>query len=210
MYPDGETMKQSCVLLCTGGIGSGKSVVVRLFQALDIPSYDCDRAAKELYDRDPQLLAEVAALCGEEVLDAEGRLDRAALARKIFGDAALLAALEDRVHPAVIRDFEKWKEEQESALVVIESAILLEKPRFAGLMDYTVVVTAPEAVRITRVMRRDGLSEAQVRQRMAAQWSDEARLARADFVLENDNRQALLPAVLEIIDKIKRRWKRQI
>lgn len=203
-------MKQSCVLLCTGGIGSGKSVVVRLFQALDIPSYDCDRAAKELYDRDPQLLAEVAALCGEEVLDAEGRLDRAALARKIFGDAALLAALEDRVHPAVIRDFEKWKKEQESALVVIESAILLEKPRFAGLMDYTVVVTAPEAVRIARVMRRDGLSEAQVRQRMAAQWSDEARLARADFVLENDNRQALLPAVLEIIDKIKRRWKRQI
>lgn len=203
-------MKQSCVLLCTGGIGSGKSVVVRLFQALDIPSYDCDRAAKELYDRDPQLLAEVAALCGEEVLDAEGRLDRAALARKIFGDAALLAALEDRVHPAVIRDFEKWKEEQESALVVIESAILLEKPRFAGLMDYTVVVTAPEEVRIARVMRRDGLSEAQVRQRMAAQWSDEARLARADFVLENDNRQPLLPAVLEIIDKIKRRWKRQI
>ncbi len=203
-------MKQSCVLLCTGGIGSGKSVVVRLFQALDIPSYDCDRAAKELYDRDPQLLAEVAALCGEEVLDAEGRLDRAALARKIFGDAALLAALEDRVHPAVIRDFEKWKEEQESALVVIESAILLEKPRFTGLMDYTVVVTAPEAVRIARVMQRDGLSEAQVRQRMAAQWSDEARLARADFVLENDNRQALLPAVLEIIDKIKRRWKRQI
>lgn len=203
-------MKQSCVLLCTGGIGSGKSVVVRLFQALDIPSYDCDRAAKELYDRDPQLLAEVAALCGEEVLDAEGRLDRAALARKIFGDAALLAALEDRVHPAVIRDFEKWKEEQESALVVIESAILLEKPRFAGLMDYTVVVTAPEAVRIARVMRRDGLSEAQVRQRMAAQWSDEARLARTDFVLENDNRQPLLPAVLEIIDKIKRRWKRQI
>lgn len=203
-------MKQSCVLLCTGGIGSGKSVVVRLFQALDIPSYDCDRAAKELYDRDPQLLAEVVALCGEEVLDAEGRLDRAALARKIFGDAALLAALEDRVHPAVIRDFEKWKEEQESALVVIESAILLEKPRFAGLMDYTVVVTAPEAVRIARVMRRDGLSEAQVRQRMAAQWSDEARLARADFVLENDNRQPLLPAVLEIIDKIKRRWKRQI
>ena len=203
-------MKRSCVLLCTGGIGSGKSVVVRLFQALDIPSYDCDRAAKELYDRDPQLLAEVVALCGEGVLDAEGRLDRAALARKIFGDAALLAALEDRVHPAVIRDFEKWKEEQESALVVIESAILLEKPRFAGLMDYTVVVTAPEAVRIARVMQRDGLSEAQVRQRIAAQWGDEARLAQADFVLENDNCQALLPAVLEIIDKIKRRWKRQI
>lgn len=203
-------MKQPCVLLCTGGIGSGKSVVVRLFRELGVPSYDCDSAAKELYDRDPRLLADVAALCGEGVLDAEGRLDRAALAQKVFGDAALLAALEALVHPAVIRDFEAWKERQEGGLVVIESAILLEKPRFAGLMDYTVAVTAPEEVRIARVMARDGISADQVRRRMAAQWSDEARLAHADFVLENDDRQALLPAVLQIIDKIKRRWKRQI
>ena len=203
-------MKAPCVLLCTGGIGSGKSVVVRLFRELGIPSYDCDRAAKELYDRDSQLLSDVVALCGEAVLDTAGRLDRAALAQKIFGDAALLAALEDRVHPAVIRDFEKWKQRQESGLVVIESAILLEKPRFAGLMDYTVVVTAPEEVRIARVMARDGVSEAQVRRRMAAQWSEDARRARADFILENDDRTALLPAVLEIIEKIKNRWKRQI
>ena len=203
-------MKQPCVILCTGGIGSGKSVVVRLFRELGVPSYDCDRAAKELYDRDPQLLAEVVALCGEGVLDAEGRLDRAALARRIFGDAALLAALEDRVHPAVIRDFEQWKAQQESSLVVIESAILLEKPRFAGLMDYTVVVTAPEAVRIARVMARDGIGEARVRERMAAQGSDEARAAKADCILENDDRQALLPAVLQIIDKLTKRWKRQI
>ena len=94
--------------------------------------------------------------------------------------------------------------------MVIESAILLEKPRFAGLMDYTVVVTAPEAVRIRRVMARDGVTEEQVRKRMAAQWSDAERVARADFSLENDDRQALLPAVLQIIEKIKQRWKRQI
>ena len=204
-------MKETpCVLLCTGGIGSGKSVVVRVFQELGFPAYDCDRAAKECYDRDPQLLAEVVALCGEAVLDGSGRLDRAALSRRIFGDPALLAAVEDRVHPAVIRDFEDWKRQQESGLVVIESAILLEKPRFAGLMDYTVVVTAPEAVRIRRVMQRDGLTEAQVRKRMAAQWSDEARMAQADFILENNDRQALLPAVLQITEKIKRRWKKQI
>ncbi len=203
-------MKQPCVILCTGGIGSGKSVVVRLFRELGVPSYDCDRAAKELYDRDPQLLADVVALCGEGVLDAAGRLDRAALASRIFADPALLAALEDRVHPAVIRDFESWKQQQESSLVAMESAILLEKPRFAGLMDYTVVVTAPEAVRIARVMARDGISEARVRERMAAQWSDEARAAKADCILENDDRQALLPAVLQIIDKLTKRWKRQI
>ena len=200
----------SCVLLCTGGIGSGKSVVVRVFQELGLPAYDCDRAAKECYDRDPQLLAEVVALCGKEVLDAGGRLDRAALSRRIFGDPALLAAVEDRVHPAVIRDFENWKKQQESGLVVIESAILLEKPQFAGLMDYTLAVTAPEALRVVRVMARDGVSETQVRRRMAAQWSDEQRAARADFVWENNDRTALLPTVLSIIDKIKRRWKKQI
>ena len=199
-----------CVILCTGGIGSGKSVVSRVFCEMGLPVYDCDRAAKELYDRDPQLLSDMVSLCGETVLDADGRLDRVALSRRIFGNAALLAAVEDLVHPAVIRDFENWKKRQESALVVIESAILLEKPRFAGLMDYTVVVTAPEAVRIRRVMARDGVTEEQVRKRMAAQWSDAERVARADFSMENDDRQALLPAVLQIIEKIKQRWKRQI
>lgn len=202
--------EDSCVILCTGGIGSGKSVVSRVFHETGLPVYDCDRAAKELYDRDPQLLSDMVSLCGEAVLDAEGRLDRTALSHRIFGDAALLAAVEDLVHPAVIRDFENWKKRQESALVVIESAILLEKPRFAGMMDYTVVVTAPEAVRIRRVMARDGVTEEQVRKRMAAQWSDAERMAKADFILENDDRQALLPAVLQIIETIKQRWKRQI
>ena len=189
------------VLLCTGGIGSGKSVVVKAFQVLGIPSYDCDRAAKDLYDRDPELLAAVVELAGTDVLDAGGRLDRAALAGKIFADESLLAALEAIVHPAVVRDFEHWKAEQDSPLVVIESAILLENRAFDHLYDSVVAVTAPEEVRIARVMARDGADEAQVRRRMAAQWSDAQRAARADYVLENDNRQALLPAVLDIIDK---------
>ena len=202
-------MKKPCVILCTGGIGSGKSVVVRLFRECGVPSYDCDRAALALYDRDPQLCADVAAVAGQEVLDAAGHIDRSALAGRIFADASLLEAVEALVHPAVIRDFEAWKAQQDSPLVVIESAILLEKPLFAGMMDVTVVVVSPEAVRVERVMRR-GLSEAQVRERMAAQWPDEARAAHADYILENDDRTALLPAVLDIIDKTKRRWKKQI
>jgi dephospho-CoA kinase len=203
-------MKTPFVLLCTGGIGSGKSVVVRLFRELGVPSYDCDRAAKELYDRDPRLRADMVRLCGEGILDAGGRIDRMALSARIFSDPSLLSAIETLVHPAVIRDFDDWKSRQQCALVVIESAILLEKPLFAGVMDGTVAVTAPEAVRIARVMARDGVSEAQVRQRMAAQWSDAERAAHADFILENDDRAALLPAVLTIIDKTKRKWKRQI
>ena len=189
------------VLLCTGGIGSGKSVVVKTFNILGVPAYDCDRAAKELYDRDPQLLAAVVDLVGPDVLDADGRLDRSALAGRIFADAALLSALEAIVHPAVIRDFERWKAGQAASLVVIESAILLENPAFDRLYDSVVAVTAPEEVRITRVLARDGVDEVQVRRRMATQWSDAQRAARADYVLENDDRQALLPAVLEIIEK---------
>lgn len=191
------------VILCTGGIGSGKSVVVKAFQTLGVPSYDCDRAAKELYDRDPQLLAEVVKLVGGDALDAGGRLDRSALAAKIFADKSLLTALEACVHPAVIRDFEHWKQARESAVVLIESAILLEKPQFANLYDFVVVVTAPEEVRVARVIRRDGTDAAQVRRRMAAQWSDAARCAHADFILENNDRQALLPAILAILEKMK-------
>lgn len=191
------------VLLCTGGIGSGKSVVVKAFHVLGVPSYDCDRVAKELYDRDPQLLAEVVDLVGRDVLDAEGHLDRSALARRIFADKALLAALEARVHPAVMRDFARWKAAQETPVVLLESAILLEKPQYAGMYDFVVVVTAPEAVRVARVIRRDGTDAAQVRRRMAAQWTDAARCAHADFVLENNDRQALLPAIMDILEKIK-------
>lgn len=203
-------MKNSRVILCTGGIGSGKSCVVQALRTLGVPSYDCDRSAKELYDRDPQLLSEVVALAGPEVLDAEGRLDRAALSARIFADTRIRAGLEALVHPAVIRDFTRWKDAQEGPLVVIESAILLEKPQYASLYDCVVTVVAPEEVRIARVVARDGVTEDQVRRRMAAQWDDAARIAHADYVLENNDRQAMLPVLIDIIEKEKRRWKRQI
>ena len=190
------------VILCTGGIGSGKSVVVRTLNELGVPSYDCDRAAKELYDRDPELLADVVRLTDPGILDASGRLDRAALAERIFRDGDLLRKVEELVHPAVVRDFTAWLAARPEPVAVIESAILLEKPQFNQMYDYVLVVTAPEEVRIARVMARDGVSEAQVRRRMALQWSDGRRAACADFVLENDDRQAILPALLNMLAKI--------
>ena len=195
-------MKQK-VLLCTGGIGSGKSFVIRAFNALGIPSYDCDAAAKELYDRDPDLLSGVVRLCGEDILDGEGQLDRAALAGRIFADPPLLGRVEALVHPAVIRDFRQWAEAQSAPLVILESAILLEKPLPGNLYDYVLAVTAPEEVRMERARRRDGLDEASIRRRMEAQWSDGQRAARADFVLDNDGRKPVLPGLLDIIERIK-------
>ncbi len=189
-------------ILCTGGIGSGKSVVVRVFRELGIPSYDCDLAAKDLYDRDPVLLADVVRLVGSRVLDSEGRLDRSALAGRIFSDPQLLRELEALVHPAVLRDFARWRASRPEPLVVLESAILLEKPVPGGVYDYVLAVTAPEEVRVARVMARDGVTEAEVRRRMSLQWSDAQRAERADFVLENNDRPAILPAIMHIIEKL--------
>lgn len=203
-------MKTPRIILCTGGIGSGKSCVVQVFRTLGVPSYDCDRAAKDLYDRDARLLEAVVGRVGADVLDAAGRLDRKALSDRIFADPSLLADIEALVHPAVIRDFEAWKAGQEVPLLVIESAILLEKPQFESLYDSVVTVSAPEAVRIARVVARDGCTPEQVRRRMAAQWTDASRAAQADYILENNDRQPLLPAIKDIIEKEKRRWKRQI
>lgn len=188
------------VLLCTGGIGSGKSFVIGLFNALDIPSYDCDLAAKRLYDEDPELLDGVRRLAGDSVVGADGRLDRRALAAKIFADRELLAGVEALVHPAVMRHFGRWRESQASPLVVLESAILLEKPALASMFDLSLVVTAPEEVRVARVMERDSMSREQVMSRMGSQWSDEKRLAAADFVIVNDGVRPLLPEVVRIMD----------
>lgn len=194
-------MKDSRVILCTGGIGSGKSYVVRAFRQLGVPAYDCDRAAKECYDRDPGLLSDVVSLVGTAVLADDGKLDRAALSQRIFQDPALLSDVEALVHPAVIRDFESWKAGRPEPLLLLESAILLEKPQYARLYDRVLLVTAPLPTRIDRVMARSGLSGEQVRQRMSAQWSDAQMAASADYVLENDDRQALLPAIIDIIEK---------
>ena len=199
-------MKQR-VILCTGGIGSGKSVVVRTFRELGVPSYDCDRSAKELYDRDPELLEDVVRLAGADVLDAEGRLDRAALAGRIFSDPALLKGVEALVHPAVFRDFARWRAARPEPLVVLESAILLDRPVPPGVFDFVLLVTAPEAVRIARVMARDGVTEAEVRRRMALQGQEAAWKARSDLVLENNDRQAILPVLIHLIEKLQEHGK---
>ena len=192
------------VIGCTGGIGSGKSAVVAAFAALGILAYDCDSRAKALYDEDPELCRKVTDLLGDDVLRKDGRLDRKAMAVRLFADRALLKKLEAIVHPAVAEDFLKWAGRQSSDIVVLESAILLETPFFDNFADCTIAVSAPEDVRIARVMRRDGLTRAQVKERMANQWSDAEREAKADLVLTTDDRTPLLPQILELIEKLKK------
>ena len=193
-------MSRPVIIGCTGGIGSGKTNVVRTFESLGIPGYDCDTRAKELYDEDAELLAEVARIAGDDVI-VEGRLDRSRLAARIFSDRDMLSALESVVHPAVIRDFSLWLQEQNTKLVIFESAILLDKPYLREIADFLLLVTAPREVRIARVMARDGLSREAVEGRMANQMDDVQRSRMADYTIETNDRDAILPQLLSIIQK---------
>jgi dephospho-CoA kinase len=193
-------MSRPVIIGCTGGIGSGKTNVVKTFESLGIPGYDCDTRAKELYDEDAELLAEVARIAGDDVI-VEGRLDRSRLAARIFSDRDMLSALESVVHPAVIRDFSRWLKEQNTKLVIFESAILLDKPYLREIADFLLLVTAPREVRIARVMARDGLSREAVEGRMANQMDDVQRSRMADYTIETNDRDAILPQLLSIIQK---------
>jgi len=193
-------MKNSKVILCSGGIGSGKSCIVKAFESLGVPSYDCDSAAKRLYDQDGELLEEIVSIVGKDVVE-NGKLDRRMLAQRIFADEQCRERVEAAVHPAVIRDFEQWKASQTSEIVMIESAIILLKPALAKVPDYILEVTAPDEVRVRRVMERDSSSEDAVRHRIEAQRDKPLR--SADWTIETDDRHDVLPQIIDIIEQLK-------
>lgn len=180
----------------TGGIGSGKSTVCRLFAERGIAVYDSDSEARRLMCGDEELRRAIAGRFGEAIYR-DGVLDRAALAEKVFGDAQALSDLNALVHPAVMRDFEAWAARQEGDYVILESAILFEAG-LEGHVDRTVAVLAPEALRIERACRRDGSDAEAVRRRIAAQASDDLLRDRADCSIVNIFEEDLAPAVAEL------------
>lgn len=193
-------MSKPVIIACTGGIGSGKSYVVKAFSCMGIPSYDCDSRAKQLYYEDKNLLAKVVEIVGEDIL-IDGRLNKKAFAEKIFNNNNLLDAVESVVHPAVLRDFSSWCSCQNSKLIIFESAIYLEKPGLNNLADFVIVVTAPQEQRIERVMLRDGLPREAVLARIESQWTDRQRIDKADYIIETNDRDAIIPQLISIIHK---------
>lgn len=178
----------------TGGIGSGKSTVCRLFAARGIAVYDSDSEAKRMMNSSEELRARIEARFGTETYRDDGTLDRARLARIVFSDPQALADLDRLVHPAVRADFAAWAERQPSEYVILESAILFEAG-FASEVDRTVAVLAPLELRVERTCRRDGCDAESVRRRIAAQTDDDTLCARADFSLVNILEEELEPAV---------------
>ena len=177
----------------TGGIGSGKSTVCRLFAERGVPVYDSDSEAKRLMREDPSLRAALVEAFGDETFR-DGVLNRRYLAATVFGDRRALARLEALVHPCVKRVFEGWPAERTAEpYVVLECAILYESGMDAAV-DRVVAVVAPEELRLVRV---NGASAAEIRRRMAAQLSDDVLSARADYTIVNINREDLAADVAE-------------
>ncbi|MBK6832402.1 MAG: dephospho-CoA kinase [Flavobacteriales bacterium] len=180
----------------TGGIGSGKSVVARMLQVLGVPVFEADAEAKTLMQQDAAVRDAVMARFGAEVY-ANGALDRTQLASKVFGNDEEIAALNAMVHPAVRKAFAAWADEQTFPYAVMEAAIMAENDGYRSF-DRVVTVSCPEAIRIQRVMERDGVEEEAVRTRTRHQASEEDRLRIAHFTVKNDGSELLIPQVLAI------------
>ena len=172
------------ILGLTGGIGSGKTTVARFFEALGVAVYYADDNAKRLMAEDKDLVTSIKSLLGQEAYTADGRLNRAFIASRVFSDKELLQQLNQLVHPAVGQDFAKWLQGQQGSYVLKEAAILFENGSYQQA-DKNILVTAPLETRLERVMKRDGATREAVLARIQYQWPDEQKIPLADFVIEN-------------------------
>lgn len=185
----------------TGGIGSGKSVVSRLLEAMGVPVYISDIESKRLTASDTLIRRELIALLGEEVY-AGGELNKSLLASYIFSNPEHIRTVNGIIHPRVRDDFRQWVEcHAIYPIVGMESAILIEAG-FADEVDTVVMVYAPEEVRIARAMQRDAAPRELVERRVRSQMSDEEKRTKANFVIVNDGETPLIPQVLEVITSL--------
>ena len=178
----------------TGGIGSGKSTVATIFETLGVPVYYADKEAKRLMIEDKGLIQSIKNLLGEESY-INGILNREYIASVVFNNKEKLEQLNQLIHPLTIADSLKWMSRQSTPYSIKEAALIFESNSESHL-DVIIGVTSPESLRIKRVMDRDGIDEAAVRQRMSRQISEEEKIKRCDFVIHNDESNLLTPQVI--------------
>jgi dephospho-CoA kinase len=181
----------------TGGIGSGKSTVSRIFELLGIPVYYADTAAKEIMQTDEALKLAVKEHFGADIYGPDGKLDRAALGKIVFNDKDKLELLNSIVHPATIRHSDEWANRQTSPYVIKEAALLYESGSFQYL-DKIIGVFAPQPMRIERVMKRDHVTREEVLARINKQIDDNIKMRLCDYVIHNDEQQMVIPQVLAL------------
>lgn len=183
----------------TGGIGSGKTTVCRIFEQLGIPVFYADTVAKEIMVTDPILREGIIAAFGIASYELSGNLNNKHIAQIVFNNKVELEKLNALVHPAVFSAFERWQQTipAEVPYNLKEAALLFESGSYK-MCDHNILVTAPKAVKIQRVMERDGVTSEQVEARMDKQLSDEEKNKMADFLITNDESQSVILQVLEL------------
>ncbi|MCB9187017.1 MAG: dephospho-CoA kinase [Flavobacteriales bacterium] len=191
------------VIGITGGIGSGKTTTCKIFEQLGVPVYYADVRAKELMTQEP-LRSKIIQAFGENAY-LNGQLNRTYLAKEVFNSKEKLSVLNGIVHPAVGDDFDEWLERQKAADYVLKEAAILFESGAYHAVDFTVLVIAPEDVRIDRVVKRDGISREDVMKRMKNQWTQERKAKLADHIVNNDGSKMLIPQVLELHKKFSKK-----
>jgi dephospho-CoA kinase len=180
----------------TGGIGSGKSTAGRIFSVLGVPVYDADAAARRIMNEDAGLKLALVQEFGTEVYNEKG-LNRAYLAAIVFNDAARLEKLNALVHPLTIADAANWAARQTTPYVIKEAALMFESNSFQQV-EAVIGVSAPQAMRLHRVMQRDGATREEVLKRMERQIPEAVKMKLCDYVLINDEQQLLTPQVVDL------------
>lgn len=181
----------------TGGIGSGKTMVCRIFEILGYPVFFADDEAKKVMTEDIHLIEEIKKHFGQDVYFKNGSLNRKFLSDIVFNDSTKLKILNDLVHPATIRAYQLWAKKEQASIIFKEAALLFETNSYK-LSDFNILVTAPVELRISRVVNRDHVTEEVVRSRMDKQLPDEEKKKLADFTIVNDDEHALIPQVLSL------------
>lgn len=190
----------------TGGIGSGKSTVARIFEVLGVPVYYADDAAKRLMNEDETLQQKIAENFGPDIFENK-QLNRALLASRVFNDPEKLSTLNSIVHPLTIADAEQWMKQvaktgnKKTAYAIKEAALLFESGAQKKL-DYVIGVNAPYKLRLQRAMQRDNLSKEEVEARMARQMDETKKMNLCNFIVTNDEVQLLIPQVVELHKKL--------
>ena len=183
----------------TGGIGSGKSTVCKIFNVLGIPIYNADENARRLMAEDESLVKKIKNLLGEDTYK-NNQPDRTKIASLVFSNREKLEQLNALVHPVVGRDFLRWADTHKNhAYIIKEAAILFESGADKGL-DAVIFVSAPKALRVQRIMQRDGITAEQLKQRMKNQWPERKKNQLADFVILNDDKKMILPQIMRLHD----------
>lgn len=185
----------------TGGMGSGKSVVSEIFRLYGAPLFNADDEAKKLNDSSPYIREQLTLQFGED-LYANGRLDRKKLASIIFQDNRKLAIANSIIHPELAKHFTEWCRQREDHPVVILDAAILIEAGFHRFVNKVIVVYAPKALRIARVMQRDRSARSEVEARMNSQLPEEEKMKFADHVIYNDNSHSLIKQVSELMKKV--------